>query len=53
MNSSKSLPRIIYINQITFHIFSNDEKLEAFEVREIIVNKSKWSHLYVVSKKKN
>ena len=43
-----------YLNQISSHILqSGEQSLEAWEIRKIAMNKSKWSQLFVVSKKKN
>ena len=46
-------PRTTYLNQISSHILQSGEKsLEAGEIRKMAVNKSEWSQLFVVSKKK-
>ena len=45
-------PRTIYLNQILSHILPDEKTLEANEIRKMVVNKSKWSQLFVVSKKK-
>ena len=46
-------PKATYLNQISSHIQQSGEKyLEAGEITKMELNKSEWSHLFVVSKKK-
>ena len=45
-------PRTTYLHQISSHILPGEKALEANEIRKMAVNKSKWSQLFVVSKKK-
>ena len=44
--------RTRYLNPISSHILPGEKTLEANELRKMAINKSKWSLLFVVSKKK-
>ena len=47
-------PKPTYLNQISSHILQSGEKsLEAGAIRKMAMNKSEWSQLFVVSKKKS